>query len=201
MNIARIVKSNSHVDYVARVIDSLDVETPPRSEDFGFGQFVSLPQTDETEVIGVIYDSELINPEYGGFGPRVSFKPDASRFTPDYLNEQGTLLGILLLGWRDKKTGEVHQTMPRRVIPVNQEVEALEDAAVLGFHRGQEGGQGEVQLHYYSQIIDHAGIFALPLLEAVIAQLSPHCSETERSRLEVLQQSLAWQRTMGGVRL
>jgi hypothetical protein len=197
MNIARIVKSNSHVDYVARVIDSLDVETPPRSEDFGFGQFVSLPQSDETEVIGVIYDSELINPEYGGFGPRLSSKPDASRFTPDYLNEQGTLLGILLLGWRDKKTGEVHQTMPRRVIPVNQEVGALEDEAVLGFHRGQ----GEVQLHYYSQIIDHAGVFALPLLEAVIAQLSPHCSETERSRLEVLQQSLAWQRTMGGMRL
>jgi hypothetical protein len=197
MNIARIVKSNSHVDYVARVIDSLDVETPPRSEDFGFGQFVSLPQTDETEVIGVIYDSELINPEYGGFGPRLSSKPDASRFTPDYLNEQGTLLGILLLGWRDKKTGEVHQTMPRRVIPVNQEVEALEDEGVLGFHRGH----GEIQLHYYSQIIDHAGVFALPLLEAVIAQLSPHCSETERSRLEVLQQSLAWQRTMGGVRL
>ena len=197
MNIARIVKSNSHVDYVARVIDSLDVEKPPRMEDFGFGQFVALPQADETEVIGVIYDSELINPEYGGFGPRLSPKPDASRFTPDYLNEQGTLLGILLLGWRDKKTGAVHQSMPRRVIPVNQEVEALEDEAVLGFHRGG----GEVQLHYYSQIIDHAGVFALPLLEAVIAQLSPHCNETEQNRLNVLQQSLAWQRTMGGMRL
>ncbi|HEV7645089.1 MAG TPA: hypothetical protein VGO50_14185 [Pyrinomonadaceae bacterium] len=198
MNIARIVKSNSHVDYVARVIDSLDVETPPRAEDFGFGQFVTLPQADDTEVIGVIYDSELINPEYGGFGPRLSPKPDASRFTPDYLNEQGTLLGILLLGWRDKKTGTVHQTMPRRVIPVNQEVEALEDEAVLDFHRAQSG---EVQLHYYSQIIDHAGVFALPLLEAVILQLTVHCNEAEQSRLNVLQQSLAWQRTMGGMRL
>ncbi len=198
MNIARIVKSNSHVDYVARVIDSLDVETPPRSEDFGFGQFVSLPQADDTEVIGVIYDSELINPEYGGFGPRLSPKPDASRFTPDYLNEQGTLLGILLLGWREKKTGAVHQTMPRRVIPVNQEVEALEDEAVLSFHRAQSG---EVQLHYYSQIIDHAGVFALPLLEAVISELTAHCNEAEQNRLNVLRQSLAWQRTMGGMRL
>jgi hypothetical protein len=201
MNIARIVKSNSHVDYVARVIDSLDVEMPPRSEDFGFGQFVALPQSDDTEVIGVIYDSELINPEYGGFGPRLSSKPDASRFTPDYLNEQGTLLGILLLGGRDKKTGIVQQSMPRRVIPVNQEVERMEDEAVLGFHRGSSVNGGEIQLHYYSQIIDHAGVFALPLLEAVIAQLAPHCSETEQNRLNVLQQSLAWQRTMGGIRL
>jgi hypothetical protein len=198
MNIARIVKSNSHVDYVARVIDSLDVEVPPRSEDFGFGQFVTLPQSDDTEVIGVIYDSELINPEYGGFGPRLSPKPDASRFTPDYLNEQGTLLGILLLGWRDKKTGVARQSMPRRVIPVNQMVEFLEDEAVLGFHRPENG---EIQLHYYSQIIDHAGVFALPLLEAVILQLIPHCNEAEKNRLNVLQQSLAWQRTMGGMRL
>jgi hypothetical protein len=198
MNIARIVKSNSHVDYVARVIDSLDVEQPPRAEDYGFGQFVALPQTDETEVIGVIYNSELINPEYGGFGPRLSPKPDASRFTPDYLNEQGTLLGILLLGFRDRKTGVVHQTMPRRVIPVNQEVERMEDEAVLGFHRTENG---EAQLHYYSQIIDHAGVFSVPLLEAIIAQLMLHCSEAEQNRLNVLQQSLVWQRTMGGMRL
>jgi hypothetical protein len=198
MLIARIVKSNSHVDYVARVIDSLDVETPPRADDFGFAQFVALPQSDDTEVIGLVYNSELINPEYGGFGPRLSPKPDASRFTPDYLNEQGTLVGILLVGWRDTKTGAVHQTMPRRVIPVNQEVVKMEDESVLGFHRASSG---ENQMHYYSQVVDHAGVFCVPLLEAVIEQLLPHCSEAEANRLGVLQQSLVWQRTMGGMRL
>lgn len=198
MLIARIVKSNSHVDYLARVIDSLDVETPPKSEDYGFGQFVALPQPDETEVIGVVYDSELVNPDYAGYGPRLSPKPDGSRFTPDYLNEQGTLLGILLLGWRDRKTGAVYQSMPRRVIPVSQEAIKMEDEAVLGFHRS---GEGEVQLHYYSQIVDHAGAFSVALLEAIIEQLLPSCSEAEKNRLNVLRQSLAWQRTMSGMRL
>jgi hypothetical protein len=198
MNIAKIVKSNSHVDYVARVIDSLDSDTPPGETDYGFGQFVALPQTDDTEVIGVIYDSELVNPDYAGYGPRLSPKPDGSRFTPDYLNEQGTLLGILLLGWRDKKTGAVHQSMPRRVIPVSQEAVRMEDEAVIGFHRAENG---EVQLHYYSQIIDHAGVFSVALLEAIIDQLLPSCNEAEQNRLDVLRQSLAWQRTMSGMRL
>ena len=60
MKIARIVSSNSHIDYVARVVDSLDASFPPSAEDFGFGQFVKLPFADETEIVGVIYDSMLV---------------------------------------------------------------------------------------------------------------------------------------------
>ena len=59
ITIAKIVKSNSHIDYVGRVIDSLDVENPPTSDDYGFAQFVSLPLEDGEEVIGVIYNSML----------------------------------------------------------------------------------------------------------------------------------------------
>ncbi len=43
--IAKIVSSNSHVDYMGRVIDQLDVDAPPAAEDYGFAQFVSLPET------------------------------------------------------------------------------------------------------------------------------------------------------------
>jgi hypothetical protein len=66
VNIARIVSSNSHIDYVGRVIDDLDAEDPPGAEDYGFGQFVSLSPGEE-DVIGVIYDSILVNPEYASF--------------------------------------------------------------------------------------------------------------------------------------
>jgi len=52
--IAKIVKSNSHVDYVARVIDALDSDAAPAETDYGFAQFVSIPLVD-TEIIGVIY--------------------------------------------------------------------------------------------------------------------------------------------------
>lgn len=199
MNIARIVKSNSHIDYVARVVDKFDADgEAPSADDYRFGQFVLLPQSEDTEVIGIIYNSELVNPDYANYGPRLAPDSAGRMYTPDVYFEQGTLVGILLLGSRDKKTGAVTQAMPRTVTPLNQHVQKMDDEAVIAFHRS---GEGEVQLHYYSQVIDHAGDFSLPLLESVIAQLTPFCSETEKNRLNVLKQSLVWQRTMGGLRL
>lgn len=194
--IAKIVESNSHVDYIGRVIDALDADSPPQASDYGFAQFVSIPLEDDTEMIGVIYNTQLVNPEYGHFGPRLSSHADLSVLSPDYLNEQGVLVGILLLGWRDGSSA--HQAVPRRVIPVGQDVYRLADAKAHEFHRSAEGG---LQLHYYSQVIAHAGPFGVPLIEAIIEQLEPACTPDERQRLCVLKKSLVWQRTLGGVRL
>ena len=98
VKIAKIVKSNSHVDYVGRVIDSLDAAEPPSAEDYGFAQFVRIPFEEGEELVGVVYTTQLANPEYGSFGPRLSPQTDLAVLSPDYLNEQGVLLGILLLG-------------------------------------------------------------------------------------------------------
>jgi len=205
MRIAKIVKSNSHVDYVGRVIDRLDAAEPPGADDYGFAQFVSLPVADGEEAVGVVYNTQLINPEYGNYGPRLSPRPELSVLSPDYLNEQGVLLGILLVGWREKAEGAKqsgawmnHHQAPRRVIPVGQDVYRLDDVETQSFHRGADGA---AQLGYYSQAIAHAGVFALPLVEAVIGQLEAACAPAERQRLCVLKKSLAWQRTLGGVRL
>jgi len=58
-----------------------------------------------------------------------------------------------------------------------------------------------LQIHYYSQIVAHAAAFAVPLLEAIIEQLTLDCSDQDRQRLGVLKQTLRWQRTMSGMRL
>ena len=58
-----------------------------------------------------------------------------------------------------------------------------------------------LQIHYYSQIVSHAGLFATPLLEIIIEQLTLDCSDDDKKRLSVLKQTLAWQRTLGGMRL
>ncbi|HYO62709.1 MAG TPA: hypothetical protein VER08_03530 [Pyrinomonadaceae bacterium] len=195
--IAKIVKSNSHVDYVGRVVDRLDVETPPEADDYGFAQFVSMPLGGGSEVVGVVYNTMLANPEYGQFGPRLSSHAELAVLSPDYLNEQGVLVGILLLGWRDEGEGARHG-VPRRVIPVGQDVYRMTGEQTREFHRGPDGS---VQLHYYSQVVAHAGAFAVPLIEAVIENLEPLATREERQRLCVLKKSLAWQRTLGGVRL
>lgn len=197
MKIAKIVSSNSHIDYVARVIDSLDSANPPKAEDYGFAQFVGLEFADETKMFGVIYDSILINPDYSNFGPRLSPKPDLHNFSPDYLNEQGVLIGILLLGIQEKD-GKITHGVPRRVVPAGQEVRKIEADEIKKFHTDANDC---LQIHYYSQVIAHAKLFAVPLLESIIEQLSLDCSESDKQRLGVLKQTLAWQRTLGGMRL
>lgn len=196
MKIAKIVSSNSHIDYVGRVVDELDTANPPSAEDYGFAQFVNLPFEDR-EIVGVIYNSMLVNPEYANFGPRLSPKPELGSFSPDYLNEQGFLIGILLLGVKDK-TGKITHGVPRRVVPAGQDVYKIEAEEIKKFHTDENDC---LQIHYYSQIVAHAGLFAVPLLEAIIEQLSLDCSEKDRQRLGVLKQTLAWQRTLGGMRL
>jgi hypothetical protein len=197
MKIAKIVSSNSHIDYVGRLIDSLDVAEPPQPEDYGFAQFVSIPLENETGIIGVIYNSLLVNPEYSSFGPRLSPKPELGSFSPDYLNEQGFLIGILLLGVTDT-ANKISHGVPRRVVPAGQDVFRIEPNEVRKFHTDESDC---LQIHYYSQVVAHAGLFAVPLLEAIIEQLSLDCSETDKQRLGVLRQTLAWQRTIGGMRL
>lgn len=201
--IAKIVASNSHVDYVARVVDELDAEEPPAPEDYGFAQFVSVPVAEGQEVVGVVYDSQLSNPDYGSFGPRLSSPTELRVLSPDVLNERGVLLGILLLGWRERGANDRakwvgHQAVPRRVVPVGQDVFRLSDEDIADFHRGEDGS---MRLHYFSQAVAHAGAFAVPLVESVIEQLEPACSTAERQRLCVLKKSLVWQRTLGAVRL
>lgn len=196
MKIAKIVKSNSHVDYIGRVIDRLDVDSPPSATDYGFAQFVRV-ETEDSLIVGVIYNTLLANPEYAQFGPRLSPATDLSVLSPDYLNEQGVLVGILLVGWHDAG-GRVHHTVPRRVIPAGTDVLRMTDDETMRFHRGSGG---ILQLHYYSQIIAHAGAFAAPLVEAIVEHLEPACATDERQRLCVLKRSLIWQRTIGGARL
>jgi hypothetical protein len=197
MKIARIIKSNSHIDYVGRVVDELDAENPPSAEDYGFAQFVNLPLSENEEIVGVIYNSLLVNPDYANFGPRLSPKPELGSFSPDYLNEQGFLIGILLLGTHGGE-GKIQHGVPRRVVPAGQDVFKISASDVKRFHTDENDC---LQIHYYSQIVAHAGLFAVPLLEAIIEQLSLDCKDSDRQRLGVLKQTLSWQRTLGGMRL
>lgn len=196
MLIAKIVSSNSHVDYVARIVDEFDAAESPASGDYGFGDFVSILSEGGREIVGVIYNSLLVNPEYAAFGPRLSPKPELDSFSPDYLNEQGILIAILLLGWIDQNGNSV-QRVPGQVIPPGEPVFRLRRDRFRAFHRIPDG---RLSVGYYSQIAAHAGAFAVPLVESLIEKLSGEATEEERRQLGVLRQNLSWQRTLGGAR-
>ena len=198
MKIAKIVSSNSHIDYVGRVIDELDVAAPPKADDYGFAKFVSIPLDKKQDIIGVIYNSMLMNPDYANYGPRLSSAQELDGFSPDFINEQGCLIGILLLGSKDESE-KITQNIPTRIIPAGRDIHSVDTETVKQFHTDEKGN---LQIHYYSQIVSHAGDFSVPLLESIIEELGENgCSDDEKKRLGVLKQTLAWQRTVGAMRL
>lgn len=196
MRIAKIIKSNSHVDYSARVLDSLETPAPPSATDYCFGQFVKIRTATPGAAVGVIYNSMLINPEYGNYGPRLSTPPELNTvFSPDYLNEQGVMIGILLVGARDAAGVNV-QGVPREVLPINADVEQMSDDEVRAFHHTADG---TLEFHYYAHVCAHAGPFAPALLVSIVGQLEGLTSKREQSRLAVLKRTLAWQQTVGRI--
>ena len=72
------------------------------------------------------------------------------------------------------------------------------DEATRGHRCGKHSGADDRD---DGVIVAHAGLFAAPLLEAIIEQLKLDCSGDDAKRLNVLKQALAWQRTVGGMRL
>ncbi len=188
MRIAKIVKSNSHVDYIGRVLDRLETASPPAPEHYRFGQFVYI-LAGSSKAVGLIYNSQLINPEYGRLGPRLSSSADMNQvFSPDLVDEQGVLIGVLMIGWIDADSS-IHQGVPREVIAVNSEIVLMNDEEVLGFHTDDE----RIALHYYSQVITHARQFAPQLLLAVLDQLESLFGERSKSEIALLRRTLNWQ--------
>ena len=195
MRIAKIVRSNSHVDYVARVFGPREIAEDVTPNDYRFGQFVKIAGH-AGEVIGVIYNSFLLNSAYGDFGPRLSTSQEQNAiFSPDYLNEQGVLIGLLLVGWQDGSGYQ--QGLPREVLPLNADVETLSDEEVCAFHHSPGNS---LELKYYNHVTTHAGYFTFQLLATIVDQLEELCDERDQARLQVLRKSLAWQQTMATMR-
>lgn len=188
MVIGTIVKSNSHISYLCRVYGKLETDTVPRPEDYAFGTFVTLsPSTDGTiQLVGVVRDTLLLNPEYGNVGPRLSSSQDLAVFSPDYLNETGVLVDILVLGWLEN--GAARHLVPALAAQVGATVETMEDEAIFNFHRD---GRGRFLMGYYPQLMLRNDSMVASLLLAILERLEPAFPEGSRV-IGVLKNNLAW---------
>ena len=96
MILGKVIKSNGHVDYVCQIYGPGETALPPAPEDYAFGTFVRIALPDEASLIGLVYDTILMNPEFGNLGPRLSPSADLEIFSPDYLREKVVLVGLVL---------------------------------------------------------------------------------------------------------
>jgi hypothetical protein len=198
--IGKVVKSNSHCDYVIQVDDSHEVVSPPNTGDYGFGQFVGLEDGDRHWAVGLIYNSQLVNPMFLNNGPRLSSEPDPI-FTPDLISETRILLGVVLVGTLKKNDAVLYgeHGIPKEVVPVNTDVFRLNTETVYRFHCTQED---KPQFRYYNHLLRSGGLFAAQLTQQVLDELiaSNMFAGADQRALTVLCKELSWKNTMGAMR-
>jgi hypothetical protein len=187
--IGKIVKSNSHIDYVCQVFGPGERETPPAPADYAFGQFVrvAVEGAPEGQLVGVIYNTILMNPEFGSLGPRLSPKSELEIFSPDYLNEKALLVGILLVGSLPAGKGTPAQGIPRSGATVDALVETMTPDEVRRFHEGAAGPR----LAYLPLLQGQANPLMAHLMLSVLEQVAA-CFPAHQMELDVLRNNLAW---------
>ncbi len=186
--IGKIIKSNSHIDYVCQVYGPGETAQPPSPEQHALGTWVEMPAGSDrgSAAVGLVYDTQLYNPAYGTFGPRLSSQAQLEVFSPDYLNETAVLLGVLVVG---QMTGaqRVASGYCPVVAPIGAEVTRMTPERMRAFH--ENGAQ--LDLGYYSLLLSIPDPIMPPLLLGVLDGLEDLMPEQERT-ISALRTSLSW---------
>lgn len=199
MRLGKVVKSNSHCDYIVELDDAMSRENAPQPDDYGFGCFVKL-EDDRHWAVGLIYNSQLVNPMFLNMGPRLSSEPDPV-FTPDLISETRTLLWTVLVGTLEhSKNGTygVHG-IPKIVVPVNTPVCKLSQDELYRFHLNP---QQKPQFRYYAHLFKCGGSFAPQLMEQVLLDLIDRqlFNGADLRAIQLLCKELSWKNMMGAIR-
>jgi hypothetical protein len=194
LSLGKIVKSNSHVDYVCQVFGKNEFDPVPPVESYGLGTFVRIELGENRasgQLIGLIYDTVLLNPEFGRLGPRLSPESELTLFTPDYLNERATLVGITAIG-RIKPDGEAFQGVPLLAATGDAQVITLTDDEIVAFHL-DDGG---FHLDYLPLLVQMDNPLARHIGWTVLKVLGKLMPEYA-TELAVLSDDLQWRTQIG----
>jgi len=188
--IGKVVKSNTHIDYVCQVYNPGEIDRLPEPTDYTFGTFVTINLEESMgngHLIGVIYNTLLMNPDFGNLGPRLSSRQELEVFTPDYLAETATLLGIIALGWQGADGG-YHQGIPALAATVNAPVYQLDSEMLSSFHQDQKG---RLALSYVPLLMSQNNPLVPQLLLNIVDRLTTLFPE-QKDQLAVMRNNLAW---------
>jgi hypothetical protein len=186
ITLGKIVKSNSHTDYVCQIYGKHETEYVPTSEDYAFGTFVSVELSEKLALVGLIYDTVLMNPDFGRLGPRLSSEEDLALFSPDYLNERAVLTGIVVIGQVNQ--GVCYQGIPRVSAISDSLVRGMSEDEIVEFHHPNN----HLQVAYLPQLIQRADPLARQLALTVMHQLSDLLPE-QHPLLHIIEDDLNWQ--------
>jgi len=221
--IGKIVKSDSHINYVCQIYGSLEVEVPPNPSDYAFGHFVRVVvrsrPLDESRVIrdtdlsrneepscymvGVIYDTTLLNPPFGSLEPRLSNEAQVELFSPDYLSEKAVLVHVIMLGMIEQQrlssgtpTTHIVHGIPSPSLELGSSVEAMTEKDVHVFHLFDDQEEAEnpnayLHMGYLPHMITQQNSL-LPLVILRIIDQLEHLFPQHLLLLSILKRNFAW---------
>ena len=186
MLLGKIIKSNSHIDYICQVYNPGEVPNSPPREAHTFGEFVQIDLGNGRWIVGVIYNSMLFNPEFGRFGPRLSPETELAVFSPDYLDEKTILLGIIAVGLMGNTQNAVQGVPP---ITANSDalVTQMSNEQIQRFHQPNSRLQASYLTLIHQQNLNLANQLILVIGRRLIT-LFPN----QQVLLNVLQDYFAW---------
>jgi hypothetical protein len=220
--IGKIVKSYSHINYLCQISGPFEVEVPPHPADYAFGQFVRVPErsslldepqgrrdtalhnTDEPScyVVGVIYDTTLLNPTFGSLGPRLFNEAQVELFSPDYLSEKAMLVHLIMLGMMqlhrvssDIPKASVVHGVPPHSLELGSSVETMTDEEVQRFHLfsdQEDAGKGE---YFHMGYLPHMIAQQNSLIPLVILRMLDQLDQLFPQHvllLSILKRNFAW---------
>ncbi|MGQ9553832.1 MAG: hypothetical protein ACUVWR_06955 [Anaerolineae bacterium] len=191
MRLGKITSSESHLQYNCQIYSQHEVESAPRPDDYGLGNYVTVPLGDGRLLVGIIYDTRLYNPDFGAFSPRLSSEQELPVFSPDYVADTRTLVNIIVVGYLDVDGSPYHDA-PQVAPLVNTEVHLMNDAQIRAFHQASE----EVKLGYLPLLIALAR--TTPIMTQTILRILQRLQQVfpdgpASMRLRLVRQNLSWQ--------
>lgn len=223
MNIGKIVKSDSHINYVCQIYGPREVDLEPGPADYAFGRFVRIAirseQAEDSDaslqlvpgkrsetrkyVVGVIYDTILVNPAFGSLGPRLSNETQVELFSPDYISEKAVLIYVMVLGMIEQrlapgKAPEILSVMhgvPLLSLELGSVIETMTDEEVRVFHYFSDPAPTTkgVYLHmgYLPHIIAQRNSL-LPMVTLQIIDQLERLFPQNLSLLSIMKRNFAW---------
>ncbi len=185
--LGRIVKSNSHTDYVCQIYSKHEAQRVPHPSEYAYGTFVSivLSNGSDQHLVGLVYNTVLLNPDFGRLGPRLSSNDDLVLFAPDYLNERATLVGIVAVG--EVAEEGVRQGVPALAAESDAYVKRLSDESIRAFHTSDKG----IRLSYLPHLIARQEPLAVQLAFCTVQRLRVLLPDQD-TLLGVIEDGLKW---------
>src|SRR5712691_2585986 len=149
MYIGKIVKSDSHINYVCQIYGPREVEVEPSPADYAFGRFVRVAVRS-----GLNDDPTKL--AFGSLGPRLSNETQVELFSPDYISEKAILIYVMVLGMVEQRTSaqgkaeilSIMHGVPLLSLELGSEIEIMSDEEVRAFHFFSDPERLENQAEY-----------------------------------------------------